>query len=141
MADIAVLRQFLQVCGLSNAGGNPKTRQFITSTSLTSINSFLHFDPSQAETLMKQHNDNPDIQSRITMTEMMGIQALIFWVRDRTRRGLDLNIGEWTEQELNRCLDELRMNKQRKDEPDSQKVFNHCKCDGVLGWFDCHDKF
>ena len=78
MADIAVLRQFLQVCGLSNAGGNPKTRQFIMSTGLTSINSFLCFDPSQAETLMKQHNDNPDIQSRITMMEMIGSKPLSF---------------------------------------------------------------
>lgn len=138
MADNAVMRQFFQLCGMSNAQPNMVTQQFIDSQDFTNILDLDLYRPEEAKGMIDNHNGD-DGNHRIGTTVQRKLEGLIFWVNDRTRRNLPVDIGSFNLQELRNAMIRYRIAKSKEDNSDSPKDIK--KIETGIGWEDWNDKF
>ena len=92
----------LPLVGMSNVGAiaNRQTSQFITLHGLTSIDDFNMVEPYQAKDLIKQSSTRHPAQSMGILVQN-NLTGLIWYVKDRARRGLPIDPN-------NIVLDDLR---------------------------------
>ena len=95
----AALRQMLLICGIpdiANQAGNRPTTLFIESQGFGSVDDFAMLRIKDVPHMIKDHNSVPNQAARMGAVHQRKIQALIWWAKDRQRRGLPITPAEWT---------------------------------------------
>ena len=85
------IRQMLLTCGLpdiANAAGTRPTQAFIDSQGFTDIEDFTIMSVKDVPNMIK--NDNPINGQNVILGDVhqRKVQALIYWARDKKRRGM-----------------------------------------------------
>jgi hypothetical protein len=138
MAHRNTMRQYLSVCGLANAGAAPVTQQFIDSQGLAGIDDFKLLQVKDVKNMIKNHNDDPG-NSRLGYIAQRNIEALVFWVRDQTRRQVALSVANWNDATLNEAILAMQLDAQLEDSTDTPMKVSKIKTG--LEWYDWKEKF
>ena len=116
-----VVRDVLSIVGMNN-NGNVNTRQttrFMLANQLNDIDDFMSLHASQVKEMVKQYQ-------RVAGATPMGIrvqnnlQGLIWYARDRARRGLTIDVANLDEDLLNESREDHVM--YLKDNEEGQKI-------------------
>ena len=116
-----VVRDVLSIVGMNN-NGNVNTRQttrFMLANQLNDIDDFMSLHASQVKEMVKQYQ-------RVAGATPMGIrvqnnlQGLIWYARDRARRGLTIDVANLNEDLLNESREDYVM--YLKDNEEGQKI-------------------
>ena len=93
----------LPLAGLSNTGGMARRRtvQFLALHGLQSVNDFNLLEPNQAKDLVKTSSARYPAQAMGILIQN-NLTGLIWYVKDRTRRGLPIDANNITLDDLHR---------------------------------------
>ena len=92
------------------------------------------------KSMIKNHNDNDDPNTtRLGYITQRNIEALVFWVRDRTRRQQTLTIANWNEAALNEAILAMQLDDQLEETTDTPMKVSKIKTG--LEWYDWKEKF
>ena len=119
----AALRSMLLVCGIPdivNAHGHRPTLLFIASQGFDSVNDFPMLRIKDVPHMIKDHNSVPNQEARLGAVQQRKLQALIWWSKDRQRRGLPITAADWTAAELATSITQINI-----DAPGSDTKVTH----------------
>jgi hypothetical protein len=138
MAHQATMRQYLAVCGLDNGGAAPMTQSFIDSQGLSGIDDLKLLQMKDVKGMIKNHNDDPNT-TRLGYIAQRNIEALVYWVRDQTRRQQPLTIAHWNDAALGEAILAMQIDDQQDDNADTPMKVSKIKTG--LEWYDWKEKF
>jgi hypothetical protein len=93
------LRNVLLVCGIAdiqNPQGNRPTQLFIASQGFVSLEDLSMLRIKDVPHMIKDHNSVPNQAARLGAVQQRKLQALIWWAKDRERRGIPIIAADWT---------------------------------------------
>ena len=135
------LRGFLAVCGVANTGqvNNRQTSELIRTQGFTSIADFNGFKQADVGRLIKAFNTSNPVTGTIGFMAQKKLEALAFWVTDRRKRNLALDLAEWDNAAMEQARIESDIASERKANPVTPK-----RCDKIstgLDWYTWIEKF
>ena len=92
-APLAELKAALAVCGMSNMGQNANrgTTQFAASQALGSLEDLAQMKYTQAEQLVKSHNEHPTTTTTLVTVHATKLARLLWLLADKKRRNKPIN--------------------------------------------------
>src|SRR5688500_14077127 len=102
MAARAELNRVLTLCGITTAAN----RTSVINEGFTSILDFGELTPKEIENMAQSMATKPNANDRVAIGTMVvkRLKALSFYVKDMERRGLDIDDGDFTANELTESL-------------------------------------
>src|SRR5687768_8682396 len=105
-AERAELNRVLTICGIVPAAN----RNLVINEGFSSILDFGELNPTEIENMAKSLATKPDANERVALGTMVvkRLKALSFYIRDNERRGIDINHGDFTANELQESLRRMK---------------------------------
>ena len=106
MADI--VHNILIVCGITTVA----TRNAIVQEGFTTVNHFARVNSSDIDNMVKnlrQTRGANQAQARIGAISTKNLKALVWWSRDKKRRGLAINGAEFDDQALDEAIEKMEL--------------------------------
>lgn len=127
-----VLRQYLTICGFDT---DERKNRFITGQGFTGIDDFKNLEVKDAKSLVKSHNDtNTQRNLKLGFMIQRNIEGLIWYVRDRKRRQMNLDVTQFTAAALTTAIEQLQVDRTMADL--SQKPPDLPTIDTGIGYYD-----
>lgn len=135
------LRGFLAVCGVNNAGPIPgrQTTELITSQGMTSIDDFIGLSQADIGRLVKAFNTSNPNTGTLGFMVQKKLEALAFWVTDKNKRQLAINLGDWNAGAVAEARQQADILVERKSNPTPAKRPD--KIVTGLKWYTWYNKF
>ena len=92
------LRNMMRTCGIPdipNVAGDRPTVLFIQSQGLVTVADITILNVKDVPNMIKGHNSVPNQAARLGIVQQRKIQALIWWTKDRIRRGIEIVAADW----------------------------------------------
>ena len=106
MADI--VHNILIVCGITTVA----TRNAIVQEGFTTVNHFARVNSNDIDNMVKnlrQTRGPNQAQARIGAIPTKNLKALVWWSRDKKRRGLPINGAEFDDEALDAAIEKMEL--------------------------------
>lgn len=140
-AQIASLRGYLAVCGLSDTGpvAGRQTTELITSQGFSSIDDFNGLTQADIGRLVKAFNMNAATTGTIGFMAQKKLEALAYWVTNQKMRGITLAVANWNADALEQARIDSDIATERKANPQTPK--RPGKIATGLDWYNWIEQF
>lgn len=135
------LRHVLAVCGVNNTGptAGRQTTEFINSQGFHSILDFNGLSQSDIGRLVKAFSYANPVTGNLGFMVQKKLEALAFWITDRTTRQVTVNHLEWDDDACLEARSLADISEQRKANPQTVKRVD--KISTGLKWYTWQNKF